>query len=169
MKRIILLALVAIIAVASINVDGKTRKARSNNNSISYEKLVTMLAKGTHWNEKNLVNLGLNKVFKKTYKVEYGTEKWFLYGKNITAISNNDWTANLTSTGAHAFALEVMVTTDNGTSLYFKEKADHDAFMSCAKKSKYYEHNDENEYIGFSLIQSDEYVNGWYVISLHLD
>jgi hypothetical protein len=36
MKKIILLALVAIIAVASINVDGKTRKARSNNNSISY-------------------------------------------------------------------------------------------------------------------------------------
>lgn len=169
MKRITFLALIAIITLASINVDGKTRKVKSNNSSISYEKLVSTLAKGRHWNEKNLVKLGLKKLLKKTSKEEYGTEEWFIYGKNTTATANNDWTANLTSTGAHAFAIEVTLTTDNGTSLYFKEKADHDAFMSCARNSKYYEHNDESENIGCSFIQSYEYVNGWYVISIHVD
>lgn len=166
MKRFTLLTLIAVIAIASINLEAKTAKAKSS--SIPFEKLVTMIAKGNHWNEKNIVTLGLKRLIKKTSKAEYGRDVWYIYGKNTEATQKKYWTANLTSTGSHAFAIEVTLTTDNGTALYFKEKADHDAFMSCARNSKYYSReNDDYESIGSSIIESDEYIDGWYVITFH--
>lgn len=165
MKRFTLLTIIAIMILASMNVEAKRSKAKSI--SIPYEKLVTMIAKETHWNEKNVARLGLKRLVKKIEREEYGTGTWFIYGNNVNAKANKNWTANLTSTGAHAFAIEVGLTTDNGTSLYFKEKADHDAFMSCARNSKFYERGEGYENIGYSTIESDEYINGWYVISFH--
>lgn len=168
MKRFLLLILIAIIAVPSINVEAEAKSPRTKINSIPFEKLVTMIATGTHWKEKNIAKLGLKKLVKKTSKEEYGTDFWFVYGKNAKATAKKNWTVNLTSTGSHAFAIEVALTTDNGTSLYFKEKSDHDAFMSCARNSKYYSSEDDNDIIGSSIIVSDEYINGWYVISFHM-
>ena len=167
MKRFTLFTLIAIIALTSVNIDAKTRERKSS--TIPFEKLVAMIATEAHWKEKNVAKLGLIKLIKKTSREEYGTDIWFIYGKNVKATANKKyWTANLTSTGSHAYALEVTLTTDNSTSLYFKEKADHDAFMSCARNSKYYDNSDEEyEYIGSSMISSDEYINGWYVISFH--
>ena len=166
MKRFTLLTLIAIMLVASMSVEAKRTKARSTR--IPYEKLVTMIATEAHWSEKNVAKLGLRKLVKKTSKEEYGTDVWFIYGKNVKATTKKNWSANLTSTGSHAYAIEVALTTDNGTSLYFKEKADHDAFMSCARNSKYYNNSDgDYEYIGSSMIVSDEYIDGWYVISFH--
>ncbi len=166
MKRFTLFTLIAIMALTSINLDAKTKAPKSSN--IPFEKLVAMIATEAHWKEKNIAKLGLKRLIKKTSREEYGTDIWFIYGNNVKATANKHWTANLTSTGSHAYAIELALTTDNSTSLYFKEKADHDAFMSCARNSKYYDNSDgDYEYIGSSMISSDEYINGWYVISFH--
>lgn len=166
MKRFTLFTLIAIIALTSVNIDAKTKVRKSGN--IPFEKLVAMIATEAHWKEKNVAKLGLKKLIKKTSREEYGVDTWFIYGNNVKATAKKYWTANLTSTGSHAYAIEVALTTDNSTSLYFKEKADHDAFMSCARNSEYYDNSDgENEYIGSAMISSDEYINGWYVISFH--
>lgn len=166
MKRLISFTLIIIIALSSVNIDAKTKALRSS--KIPFEKLVTMIATEAHWKERNVAKLGLKKLIKKTSREEYGTDIWFIYGKNVKATVKKSWTAGLTSTGSHAYAIEVALTTDNSTSLYFKEKADHDAFMSCARNSKYYDNSDgEHEYIGSAMISSEEYINGWYVISFH--
>lgn len=165
MKRFLLLSLISLIAVSSLNVEAKSSKIE--NNKIPFEKLVTMIATEAHWKEKNIVKLGLKKLIKKTRKEEYGTDIWFVYGKNAKASTKKNWKVNLTSIGSHAFAIELALTTDNITYLYFKEKSDHDAFMSCARNSKYYSSEENYEIIGSSMIVGDEYINGWYVISFH--
>lgn len=165
MKRLLLFALIAIVSLTSITVDGKRRVVK--NKTIPFEKLVDVIATEAHWKEGNLVKLGLRKLVKKTSREEYGTDIWYIYGKNTKATAKKNWQANLTSTGSHAYAIEVALTTDNGTSLYFKDKADHDAFMSCARNSQHYVKDGDYESLGFSVIEADEYVDGWYVITFH--
>ena len=168
MKRFTLFTLIAIMALTSVNINAKTPAVKSS--KIPFEKIVKMIATSAHWKENNVAKLGLKKLIRKTSKEEYGRDIWFIYGKNVKATTKQNWKANLTSTGSHAYAIELTLTTDNGTSLYFKEKADHDAFMSCARKSKYYHNSNEScESIGSAMFASDEYVDGWYVISFHND
>ena len=165
MKRLLSIILIAAMAFALQNVAAKA--PRTTRGTIPFDKLVTLIAKQNHWQEKNLTKMGLKKLVKKSEQEEFGESVIFVYGKNAKASISHNWSVTLTSMGAHAYAIEVALTTDNGTSLYFKEKADHDAFMSCAKRSKYYSRDGDCQAIGGSTIENDEYVNGWYVISFH--
>ena len=69
-------------------------------------------------------------------------------------------------------AIVVTLMTDNSTELYFMEKADHDAFMECVRQSSEYRQDEGSEYneefLGENYIQSDEYRNGWYVVTFHV-
>ena len=70
MKRFTLFALIAIMVMASMNVEAKRQRV-AKLTSIPHEKLVTMIAKGTHWNEKNVARLGLKRLVKKIEREEY--------------------------------------------------------------------------------------------------
>ena len=146
--------------------DGKDYEGAKS--SIPFNKLVEMIATQSHWSAQNLSKIGLAKlVYKIEQDEEIGDFYYFVYGKNARVKSSKDWSVVLASKGRHAFAIEVALTTDNGTTLYFKEKADHDAFMSKVRQSSYYKSDEHTECLGGSLIESDEYKNGWYMISFH--
>lgn len=166
MKRLYITLLIAIIAMVSQDVIAK--RAKTSRSTIPFEKLVTMIATEAHWSEINLAKLGLNKLGKRTHREEFGECIIFIYGKNAKATISKNWNVTLKSTGPHAFAIEFAGTTDNGTVLYFKEKADYDAFMAYARKSKYYKrYEDGFESVGYSNIEGYEYHNGWHVIYFH--
>ena len=40
--------------------------------------------------------------------------------------------------------------------------------MDCVRQSSYYSQDEYDEIIGESLIEHDEYKNGWYVITFHI-
>ena len=141
---------------------------KSTCNPIPFDQLVEMIATDAHWDQQNLENIGLQQLFADTEEdEECGDFSIFVYGKNVKVSDAEDWNLTLDSSGCHAFAIEVTLTTDNGTKLYFKEKADHDAFMASVRESSHYSRNEYNESIGLSLIESDEHLNDWYVISFH--
>lgn len=166
MKRLALTILIAVMALASQDVAAKTSKVAKG--SIPFNKIVEMIATQSHWDRQSLSKIGLSKL---VYKIEQDEESgdfyYYVYGKNVKVKSCKDWSVVLASKGRHAYAIEVALATDNGTTLYFKEKADHDAFMSKVRQSSYYRHDEHTECLGSSLIESDEYKNGWYMISFH--
>ncbi|MBO7610361.1 MAG: hypothetical protein J6S96_09200 [Muribaculaceae bacterium] len=166
MKRLTLSILIALIASVSISVAAQC--SQKSCGAIPFEKLVDMIATDAHWDCDNLVEIGLSQLVSETEDdEECGAFYYFVYGRNVEAKLSEDWSVTLTSEGPHAYAIEVVLMTDNGTKLYFKEKADHDAFMSCARESSHYDSTDVSEWIGLSLIESDEFIDGWYVISFH--
>ncbi len=131
-------------------------------------KLVEMIATGTHWEEANLTNAGLAKlVSEKEMDEECGEFSYFVYGRNVKAEKREGWNVSLDATGEHALAIEVVLDTDNKTNLYFRDKADHDAFLNVAKKSAHYTNDGHNSRIGSSLIEHDEQKKGWWVITFH--
>jgi hypothetical protein len=158
--------MVAFMAFASQDVAAKSSKAAGE--TIPFDKLVTMIATGAHWSENNLTEIGLKKLCRDSYDEEFGEAVMFVYGNNVKAKMSKDWNVKLSSKGPHAYAIMVQLTTDNSTALYFKEKADHDAFMDCLRQSSYYSQGEYDEIIGECLIESDEYKNGWYVITFHV-
>lgn len=166
MKYISSIIMIAVMALASQNVAAKCSKAASE--TIPFEQLVTMIATGSHWHENNLAEAGLNKLYRDSYEEEFGEAVIFVYGNNAKAEVSDAWDVKLSSEGPHAYAIEVKLTTDNGTALYFKDKADHDAFMDCLRQSSYYRQDEYDEIIGESLLEHDEYLNGWYVVKFHI-
>lgn len=166
MRRIAIILSIAIMAVTSLNI--AARAEQTSQKAIQFEKLVEMLANDAHWDNQNLINIGLQElIFETVEDEEAGDFYYFVYGTNVTAQHNEDYGVNLTETGPHAFAIEITLMTDNGTNLYFKQKGDHDEFLRCVRQSSSYVNNNGLEYIGISLIESDEFVNDWYVISFH--
>lgn len=165
MKRITLTLLIAIVALTSINAYGK--RSRASSGSIPFDKLVRMIATEAQVKEKNLSNMGLKKLAKDSHKEEHFTCVMYIYGKNANATISKNWHVKLTATGAHAFAVEVALTSDHSYSIYFKEKADHDTFITHARQSRYYKKEYGEERIGNVRIESDEYYDGWYVISFY--
>ena len=156
----------AIVTLTSMNLAAQSPKSTCD--PIPFDQLVEMLATDAHWDQDNLTAIGLNEIFSDSFlDEECGEFSFFVYGKNVKVNAAEDWNLTLESNGCHAFAIEVTLMTDNGTRLYFKEKADHDAFMASVRESSHYSRNEYNEYIGLSLIESDEYVDDWYVISVH--
>ena len=154
------------MALTSLNVVASTPQATQNN--IQFEELVEMIATDAQWFEQNLSNIGLQEVVNETEEdEECGTFYYFIYGQNVNVQTSEEGNVCLTATGPHAVAIEVTLMTDNGTNLYFREKGDHDEFLRCMRQSRTYVNNDGQEYIGISLIESDEFVNDWYVISIH--
>ena len=141
--------------------------ATSGNDALT-EKLLEMIASDTHWDEANLANAGMSKlVSEKEMDEECGEFSYFVYGRNVKAEKGEGWNVTLEATGEHAMAIEVLLDTDNRTNLYFKDKADHDAFLSVAKKSAHYTSDEHNARIGGSLIEHDEQAKGWWVITFH--
>ena len=135
---------------------------------IPFDQLVEMIATDAHWDQQNLTNIGLQQLFAETEEdEECGDFSFFVYGKNAKVSASDGWSVTLASTGRHSFAIEVTLMTDNGTKLYFKEKADHNTFMERFRKSSQYDRNEHSEWVGLSLLESDEEVDGWYVISFH--
>lgn len=166
MKYVSSIMMVAFMAFTSMNMAAMSSNAASE--TIPFEQLVTMIATGSHWHESNLTEIGLERLYRDSYEEEFGEAVLFVYGINTKAEVVEDWVVQLSSEGPHAYAIEVKLTTDNGTALYFKEKADHDAFMDCVRQSSYYSQDEYDEIIGESLIEHDEYKNGWYVITFHI-
>ncbi|MBR1803643.1 MAG: hypothetical protein IJ775_01885 [Muribaculaceae bacterium] len=153
---------------------------------IPVETLVNMIAQLTHWNEDSLAGIGLAKLKSEIDDnffdvADDGLEgeacdavaSYFVYGHNVKVAASEGWNVTLAADGPHAIAIEVTLMTDNDTKLYFKDKADHDAFMNTLRQSSDYEryeyndNHDYNEYIGSCLIQSDEFIDGWYIIDFH--
>lgn len=164
MKRLTTILLILVVALATQDVDAKRLKRRSHD---PLTKLVEMIAAGNHWSQTNLAKMGLTKLFSEVQQEEYGESELFVYGKNATATIADDGTTILTATGANAFAIEVVLTTDNGTAVYFKEKADHDRFMALVRKSRHYKRYDQYEALGTHTIENDGIQNDWYVITFH--
>ena len=197
MKRITFSLLIALVALASMNCVAKKSKATvaetpaaeqatSAAEEIPFEKLVDLIATSGHFDENKLVEeLGLKQLISTEYSFAYeGLEGavegdvssmyYFVYAQNATAkLVEGEYgdELRLTSTGPHAYGIEVHLDTDNGTKLYFKEKADHDAFLQCLRKSSKYstfEHSGGvNEYIGEGLLQDEEFLNDWYILDFH--
>lgn len=166
MKRLIILTMIAIIAIFTLNVDAKTRRANNDNTSIPFEKLVDLIAAGAQEKESNLSKLGLKKLYKWKKRTEYGSDILFIYGSNAKVSKKN---VDLIATGRHAFAVEFAGSTDNMTTLFFKEKIDYDAFLKCARKSKKHRlYDDGFESIGFSNFDGNEHIDGWYIIYFHM-
>lgn len=169
MKRLTLTLLIAIMALTSTNVEGKS--PQTSTGSVPFDKLARMLATGAQWKESNLSKMGLKKLAKRYERTEYGSDIIYVYGRNAKANITKNWNVKLTATGPHAFAVEFAGATDNSTSIYFKEKADHDAFLIYAKKHGYYKQERMcgivEKRIGGEMIEGDGYFNGWYVISFH--
>ena len=157
----------AIVTLASVNVMAKSKAKKE---VVPFGQLVEMIANGEHWVESKLVEIGLTKLISEVDSeiVEGADCNYFVYGKNVKIKKQDGWSVTLKSKRHHAVAIEVTLMTDNGTNLYFKDKADHDAFMDCVRKSSKYVHDGDYEAIGGSLIESDEYKDGWYVISFHM-
>ena len=164
MKRLYITLLIAVIAMVSQDVIAK--RAKTSRSTIPFEKLVTMIATGEIEKENALSIIGLKIISKSILKTEYGRDISFVYGRNIKATKHN-W-PYISSIGPHAFAVEYWGNTDSGTEIYYKEKADHDTFWTYARKSKYYSDAYGDILIGYALIISDEYRNGWYIISVHI-
>ena len=167
MKHLSSIILIACMALATQNAAAGVHKAPDG--TIPFETLVEMLATGAHWSEEALTDIGLDKLYSESYEEEFGVCSLFVYGKNATAQVSENWDVTLTPTGDHAYAIDVALATDNGTDLYFKEKADFDEFMGYAKQSSYYSSDEYYDAIGCSVIMGVEYVDGWYVISFHGD
>lgn len=177
MKQIALSLLIA--AVVLISFDCSARKPKADTAVVLFQQLLTMIADGTHYDESNLVNIGMEQLIKSVEQDEEEpvTYIYFVYGNSVTATQVEDEDGcpqlQLNATDKHAHAIEVHLDTDNGTNLYFKEQADHDAFMQCLRNSSKYSANQHEqgvtEYIGGALIESDTFTNGWYVISFHGD
>ena len=180
MKHLTTTLLVAFLALTMAPVSAAAQQP------IPFDKMVDMIAQLTHWNEDSLAAIGLTKLVSETDNnffdvADDGLEgdagdavaSFFVYGHNVKIATQEGWNVTLASAGPHAFAIEVTLMTDNDTNLYFKEKADHDAFMTVLRQSFHYEryeyneNHDYNEYIGSCLIQSDEYIDGWHVINFH--
>lgn len=166
MKRLFSIIIIAFIALASMDATAQSSKAEDS--TIPFEELVNMIVTSAHWSENNLSEMGLTKIGSMSYEEEFGECSIFAYGKNVKGNISEDWQVELSADGAHAYAIVVQLTTDNGTSLYFKEKEDHDAFMSCIRQSSVYRQDEYDEMIGDTLIEHDEYLNGWYVIQFHV-
>ncbi|MBR1552283.1 MAG: hypothetical protein IJ632_08215 [Muribaculaceae bacterium] len=164
MKRLTLSIMIILMALTALNADARMPRQERG---VLYTRLINLLATSGQWDEQNLTDIGLKKIFSETEEdEECGTFYFFVYGKNTKVSASEGWKVSLEATGSHAIAIEVTLMTDNLTKLCFKEKADHDAFMAYVKKSKHY-NNNGLPYIGLSLIESDEFVNNWYVISIH--
>ena len=198
MKRIALSLLIAFVALTSVNCVAEKSKATAENaaaeqasvtaENIPFEKLLNLIETAGHFDESNLVDLGLDQLISEEYSFSDDDEEglegavegdvssmlYYVYAKNATATQvegEYGQELRLTSTGPHSYGFEIHLDTDNGTKLYFKEKADHDTFLECLRKSsKYstYKHpGGVTEYIGEGLLENDEYVNGWYVLDFH--
>ena len=199
MKRIALPLLIALVALTSVNCVAEKSKTTATETSsseqmaapaedIPFDKLLSMIEEADHFDEANLVDLGLDQLISEEYNfndddeegLEGGVEGdvssmiYFVYGKNATATQvegEHGLELRLKSTGPHAYGIEVHLDTDNGTKLYFKEKADHDTFLECLRKSSKYSTNEHpggvTEYIGNGLLENDEFVDGWYVLDFH--
>lgn len=194
MKRVSLTLLIALLALASLNCVAEkskataevttTEKSSGSTESIPFDKLLDLIATANHFEENNLLNLGLKQLIstdisfddelEEGVEGDVGSMHYFVYAQNATATQVEGEYGDelrLTSTGPHAYGIEVHLDTDNGTKLYFKEKDDHDAFIKCLRNSddySTYEHSSGvNEYIGNGLLEKDEYVNGWYVLDFH--
>ena len=166
MKRLNLTILIAFVAFTTLVATA--RAPRASRGAIPFQQLVEMIATDAHWNTDNLEQIGLTRLVSECEQdEECGDFHYFVYGKNVKAKTAQEWSVTLTPAGRHAFAIEVTLMTDNCTKLYFKEKADLDAFMSCARRASCYSRDEHTESIGLSLIESDEYIDGWYVISFH--
>lgn len=178
MKRLLLLVMIGLIGLTVVNVEAKTRRVKRKANvasnvikNVPIVDLVDVIATGSHWKERNLAKLGLKKLAKKTMREEYGTSVLYVYGNNAQATVDSNWETTVTATGANAYAIELALTTDNSTTVYIKDEADYEAFMSCMKQSGYYNDSDENFILlGQSSIVSDECNDdGWHVITFHAD
>ena len=157
-----------IVALASMSMAARTPRA-SRAGSVPHKLLVELISTGSHWDESNLTKCGFSKLVSlREVDEEAGEFSYFVYGKNAKAAITEGWHVALTPKGRHAFAIEVTLATDNDTKLYFREKADHDAFMARVRQSSKYVHEGDNEWIGSAYIQGDEYVDGGYVISFHM-
>jgi hypothetical protein len=200
MKRITFSLLIALVALASMNCVAKKSKATvaetpaaeqatSAAEEIPFEKLVDLIATSGHFDENKLVEeLGLKQLISTeesfadegdeglegAVEGDVSSMYYFVYAQNATAkLVEGEYgdELRLTSTGPHAYGIEVHLDTDNGTKLYFKEKADHDAFLQCLRKSSKYstfEHSGGvNEYIGEGLLQDEEFLNDWYILDFH--
>lgn len=166
MRHLSFALIIAVMAFTSLNVEAEDKQAIEK--SIQFEELVEMLATDGHWDNQNLLNIGLEELIYETEEAEGGGDfYYFIYGNNVIAQTTEDYSVNLTETGSHAFAIEVTLMTDNDTKLYFKEKSDHDEFMRCVRQSSEYENYDGRESVGLSLIEDDEFTGDWYIISIH--
>jgi hypothetical protein len=170
MKRLSSIITIALIVLVTLGAAAKTPKAEDC--AIPFDKLVNVIASSGHWSEENLSAIGLAKVVSRTAQEEFGESTTYVYGQNVKCRITEDWEVNLSAKGLHAFAIVVTLMTDNSTELYFMEKADHDAFMECVRQSSEYRQDEGSEYneefLGENYIQSDEYRNGWYVVTFHV-
>ena len=164
MKKLTFSIMIALMALTALNANARMPRQERG---VLYTKLINLLATSGQWDEQNLTDIGLKTLFSETEEdEECGTFFFFIHGKNTKVNASEGWNVTLEATGSHAIAIQVTLMTDNETKLYFKEKADHDAFMAYVKKSKHY-NNNGLPYIGLSLIEKDEFVNDWYVITFH--
>lgn len=166
MKRLTFTLLMLVMATTWHMAEAKTPKA--GRGAIPFNRLVEMIAEDAHWVQDNLAQIGLSELVSESETdEECGDFSYFVYGKNVKAQLAEGWSVALSARGRHAFAIEVTLMTDNSTVLYFKEKADHDAFMSCVRRSSRYCRDEHTESIGLSLIEGDEYRDGWYIVTFH--
>ena len=165
-----LFVLVLALGLTAINMQAQSPKAPS---TVLYEKLVALIPNCEHWEADNLTKIGLTELVTDIREGDPDNDwdegSWyFVYGKNAKVASRNNYNVTLESTGSHAFAIEVLLTTDNRTVLYFKEKADYDEFLSIVRKSREYSsRGDGYQEIGNCSINCEGLTDGWYVISLH--
>lgn len=166
MKHLASIILVALFALTTGN-----SSARSNQHGcseISFETLVEMISTLAHWDENNLIELGLTQLVSAVDEdEECGEFYYFVYGKNTEVEKGDNWNVKLKANGCHAIAIEVTLMTDNETKLYFKDKADHDAFLDALRKSDSFVQDGNYRAIGTSCIEYDEFTDGWYIISFH--
>lgn len=191
--------LIAIVALTSLNCTARHQEnspeavpvtqTENDTSAIPFDRLVELIAKGDQFDETKLTELGMKQLiseeesFEDEYDVAEPTEDdgtnvssmlYFVYAQNTTATfveGEHGRELRLTATGPHAYGFECHLDTDNGAKLYFKEKADHDAFLQCLRKSDEYSTNEYSggvtEYIGTSLLQDDVEQDGWYIIDFH--
>ena len=196
MNRITFSLFIALVALTSVNCVAEKSKTTAKDAvveqtscEIPFEKLVDLIATSGHFDENKLVEeLGLEQLISTEYSfADEGDEGlegavegdvssmiYFVYAQNATAKQVEGEYGDelrLTSVGPHAYGIEVHLDTDNGTKLYFKEKAEHDAFLQCMRKSSEYSTHEHpggvNEYIGQGLLQGDEFANDWYILDFH--
>lgn len=163
------MVLIAALGLAATNMWAVSPKTPT---TVFLENLVELIPTCGHWETDNLAKIGLTELIivveENDVDNEWDEGAWYIvYGNNAKVASRNNYYVTLESTGSHAFAIEVLLTTDNRTTLYFKEKADYDEFLAIAKKSGEYTKEGDYQSLGNCSLDCEGLVDGWYVIRLH--
>lgn len=169
MKRFSLLILgLAFALVAASSASAKTKVRKSNNTGSipcvkTIDKLVNKLDK-TNRPTRVVAPDGIKMLAKRTARDGMMDEVAIVYGNNVKATVNRNFSITATATGPHAWYFEYLGSDDHYYGIYFYSEDDRDAFWQEFKKSSSWYSDEVMENCGLDCYFTTEYE--WYGINL---